>query len=138
MEITPQDLPEENFWRLTNESECHRGLQYRTGLNVDPIPFNPTGNCQEGGMYFFGESQLPDFYSFISDARYMRRVTFPPDSRIYQEEGKYKTNKFILGERTEFFLPPGLCLAACTKNGYALQFVKEQTPDIGLAACIQN
>ncbi|MCK5344881.1 MAG: DUF4116 domain-containing protein, partial [Candidatus Heimdallarchaeota archaeon] len=31
-----------------------------------------------------------------------------------------------------------ICLAAVTQNGYALQYVKKQTPEICLAAVTQN
>ena len=36
------------FYKVTNEEEVHNGLQYHDGLNVDPIPFNPTGPAALG------------------------------------------------------------------------------------------
>ena len=38
--------------KLTNETECHNGFQFKTGLNEDTIPFDPTGECKKGGIYF--------------------------------------------------------------------------------------
>ncbi len=38
--------------KLTNEFECHNGFSFKTGLNIDFIPFNPKGECQPGGIYF--------------------------------------------------------------------------------------
>ena len=34
-----------NYYKILNESENHQGLQYKTGLNIDPKPFNPSGDC---------------------------------------------------------------------------------------------
>ncbi len=38
--------------KLTNRLENHNGFQFKTGLNVDFIPFNPKVECQPGGIYF--------------------------------------------------------------------------------------
>ena len=40
------------FVKLTNREENHRGYQFKTGLNIDKLPFNPKGECQSGGIYF--------------------------------------------------------------------------------------
>ena len=33
------------FYKLTNDTENHHGLQYKDGLNEDIIPFSPKGEC---------------------------------------------------------------------------------------------
>ena len=115
-EITPSHLPlGERYFRLTNEKENHRGFQYKTGLNVDTNPFVPRGMCQQGGLYFFSEEQLEEFYTIggVVSPKWIREVFFTSEtrearlacsrcSRIYVEKGKYKADKFILGEREEF------------------------------------
>ena len=85
-----------------NEDENHRGFQYKTGDNIDTNEFNPKGSCEKGGLYFFDEAQLINYSSYTDNCVWIREVTFFPDSRIYCEEGKYKTDKFILGERQSF------------------------------------
>jgi hypothetical protein len=44
--------------KLTNQNENHNGFQFKTGLNVDNIPFNPSGECEPGGIYFCEESLM--------------------------------------------------------------------------------
>jgi hypothetical protein len=38
--------------KLTNIEENHNGFQFNTGLNIDTVPFNPSGDCKPGGIYF--------------------------------------------------------------------------------------
>lgn len=122
-EITPGKLLTTypgKFYRLTVSNETHHGLTYKTGLNVDPLPFDPTSSCSSGGMYFLHESQLK-YYQEVCAApwsmRWLREVTFPPNARIYVEEKKFKADKFILGERE--VIPDWVyeeCLAHDAKN----------------------
>ena len=46
------------LWRFTSGTENHNGVQYRTGLNIDPVEFNPSNTCSKGGMYFCDETQM--------------------------------------------------------------------------------
>jgi hypothetical protein len=152
----------DKFYRLTNATECHRGFQYTTGLNVDILPFNPTGECTGGGMYFFSSRQIEHFHTYCFGMKYIREVTFEgiTTPQIYAEEGKYKCHSFVLSPRKPFYIDdPSLklnvlsivsndvsvlqhvkeptlevCLAAVSRRGDALQYIKEQTPEICLAA----
>ena len=86
------------YYKITNKDEIHRGLQYKTGLNVDIQTFNPTGDCQDGGIYFARE----DILSFLSYGLWIREVMLPKDARIYKNPGtpeKWKADKVILGQR---------------------------------------
>ena len=58
------------YYKVVN-SEGHNGLIYKEGLNVDPKPFNPSGNCEPGGIYFAKE----DIFVF-----------FDYGSKVYQVE----------------------------------------------------
>ena len=92
-----------NFYKILNEEECHYGLQYKTGLNIDPIEFNPSGDCQPGGIYFAKENIL----AFLHVGHWIRKVTIPEDAQIYENPGepkKWKADKIILGEREEINL----------------------------------
>jgi len=88
------------FYKILNEEENHNGLQYKTGLNIDPLPFNPSGTCRSGGMYYAQK----DILVFLYIGPWIREVTLCPNSNIYKDPGygaeKWKTDKFILGERT--------------------------------------
>jgi len=87
------------FYKILKEDESHNDLQYKTGLNIDPIPFNPSGSCQSGGMYYAQE----DILAFIEYGPWIREVILCPDSNIYKDPNhnpeRWKTDKFVLGER---------------------------------------
>ena len=88
-----------NFYKITNEEEKHRGMKYKTGLNVDILPFNPSGNCESGGIYFSRE----DILAFLDYGPWIRKVTLPEDARVYENPGspkKWKADKVILGRRS--------------------------------------
>ena len=149
------------FFRLTNKREKHRGIQYKTGLNEDSVMFNPSGECKPGGMYFFSKRQLKKFWVFADDVHWIRKVTFPDDARVYAEEGKFKANKFILGERKTIprkmwirairagvslghvpykFRDRKVCLAAVQTNGLALYKVprRHRNRKMCLVAVLQD
>ena len=87
------------YYKILKEDENHHGLQYKMGLNVDHIPFNPSGSCESGGMYYAQK----DILAFLYIGPWIREVTLCPDSNIYKDPNpnpeKWKTDKFILGER---------------------------------------
>jgi hypothetical protein len=39
---------EQMFFKITNSSENHNGLQYKDGLIIDHLPFADTGSCVKG------------------------------------------------------------------------------------------
>jgi hypothetical protein len=86
------------FYKITNITECHSGLQYHTGLNVDILPFNPSGDCEPGGIYFSSK----DILAFLDYGPWIREVIIPEDAQVYENPGfpkKWKADKVILGER---------------------------------------
>jgi len=91
------------YYKILNKDENHHNLQYKTGLNVDPIPFNPRGNCKPGGIYFSRE----DILAYLGYGCWIREVTLPENEEIYEETGnpkKFKAHSVILGERREINL----------------------------------
>ena len=128
------------FIKLTNKLENHNGYQFQTGLNVDSIPFNPSGQCQPGGIYFcLSEKMLVWLNYALNQMVYARLVTIPDDAQIYIEGNKFKADKIILSERQEIgnleeWKDVCYCLEAVRRNGFALEYVRKQTPEICLAA----
>ena len=87
-----------NYYKITNKNETHHGLKYKTGLNIDPKPWNPSGNCEEGGIYFSRE----DILFFLDYGPWIRKVTIPTNIPIYTNPGlpvKFKAHRVILGPR---------------------------------------
>ena len=87
-----------NFYKITNEEENHNGLQYKTGLNVDPLPWNPSGSCESGGIYFSRE----DILAFMHCGPWIRKINIPRETEVYEDPDKpkkWKAHKVILGKR---------------------------------------
>jgi len=87
------------FYKILNEKECHNGLQYKTGLNVDPLAFNPKGTCEPGGIYYTQK----DILAFLRYGPWIREVVIPDDAQVYKDPDenpeKWKANKVVLRKR---------------------------------------
>ena len=144
----------ETFIKILNKKQNHKGFQYKQGLNVDIEPFNPSGTCLPGGLYFANIKNFLDFYSFGES---MWRILIPKDAKIYVEENKYKGDKFILEKqcyiedfsflnifsiwlKIRYFFSfcknqtLEICMEAVKQNGLALEYVREQTQEICMEA----
>jgi len=87
-----------DFYKILNKEECHNGLQYKFGLNIDILEFNPSGDCEPGGIYFSKE----DIFAFFGYGPWIRKVTLPEDAQIYENPGKpkkWKADKVILDKK---------------------------------------
>ena len=86
------------YYKVTNKDECHNGFQYSTGLNIDVNPFQETGSCVKGGLYFTTLEHITYFFDY---GIYVREVTIPEDAKMVEDpEGdKWRADKIILGEK---------------------------------------
>ena len=93
-----------NFYKILDKEETHNGLKYHDGLNVDPLPFNPSGDCKPGGIYFARE----DILGFLGYGTFwIRRVTIPEGEPVYENPSspkKWKAKRVILGPRRKIDL----------------------------------
>jgi hypothetical protein len=132
------------FIKLTNELEVHNGYEFKTGLNIDTVPFDPQHRCDAGGLYFTLLNDLSHWLHYNDKTMfYVRSVTIPDDAQVLVEKDKCKADRLILGDRIpiddlDVWSDTAYCLQAVKLNGWALQYVKNQTKEICLAACKQN
>jgi hypothetical protein len=87
-----------NYYKILKKDECHHGYQFTTGLNVDFLPFNPSGDCTKGGLYFARE----DILAFLHYGVWIREVELPELEPVYENPGfpkKWKAHRIILHER---------------------------------------
>ena len=129
------------FYKLTNATEIHYEFKYNDGLNIDSVQFNPSNECSPGGLYFTEESKLSMWFNVANT--YIRKVIIPNDAKVYIEENKFKADKIFLESKIKLkdfykWNDSLFCIRQVKQNGYALQFVKEQTPEICLATVKQN
>lgn len=94
-----------NLVKLTNESEKHRNIQYKTGENIDDKMFSIQHYASAGGLYCTTQCREGEWSNYNSDigAMYWRReVKFKSNGRVYIENGyKIKADCLILGDRTK-------------------------------------
>ena len=93
--------------KFFTDSEIQFGHKYKEGLNIDSIPFNPSGQCSPGGLYFFIYEYLQKNPEFIKYSpcyiTHKRVITIPPEANVYVEEGaKCKADKIILERKEDF------------------------------------
>ena len=91
-----------SFVKLTTQDECHNGFQFKTGLNIDTIEFNPIGDCCPGGLYFTDLNVKDKWFKYGNKTMiWERKVIIPDDALVYVELHKFKSDKFILEERSK-------------------------------------
>ena len=137
-----------NYYKITNEKEIHDNMQYKDGLNVDVLPWNPKGDCQKGGIYFAST----DILAFLDYGCWIRKVEVPEGVEIYENPGdpkKYKAPKVFLHPRRKIdtnvikeLIDEGADLKVCgstvlrwaAENGHA-EIVKMLLPHSDPKAC---
>ncbi|XWV26720.1 ankyrin repeat protein [Tupanvirus soda lake] len=95
------------FFKITNANENHHGYQYHDGLNVLDKPFQESGSCVPGGLYF---TDVENIFKFLNYGIYLRKIELPlddPDFRMVQDKDgdKWRANKIILGEKRSLTNP---------------------------------
>ena len=130
------------FVKILNANMKHVDFVYQEGLNIDKLPFNPSGTCKSGGLYY---TNLENMAKFIEYGTQIADVIVPADAQVYADPkgDKWKADKIILQNIRPLKDHPiwndkTFCLAAIKQHSYALQHVREQTPEICLAAVQKN
>jgi hypothetical protein len=83
------------YVKILHSNLKQKKFQYKKGLNIDTIPFNPTGSCQPGGLYY---TQFRYFTKFLQYGDQIALVELPDDAQIYAEAAgiKWKADKIII------------------------------------------
>jgi hypothetical protein len=131
------------YCKVLKDDLIHYNFTYTLGLNIDPMPFNPSGSCESGGLYY---TTIDNIAYYINVGTKLGFVSIPEDAQVYKDpEGndKWKADKIIIDKIIELRDFEGwndekYCMDAVKKNGYCLQYVKNQIPDICLEAVRQD
>src|SRR5271156_4589482 len=81
------------YVKILAENLIHHNFQYKEGLNIDTIPFNPSGECEPGGLYYCEREKA---YLYANFGPFIADVEIPDDARIYAEPDRYKADKIII------------------------------------------
>jgi hypothetical protein len=159
-----EKYPNTEFYKIINNKLIHNNFEFKHGLNIDTIPFNPKDECSPGGIYFSEKSKLPIYFGY---GIYVVKVSIPDDAQVYIEKDKFKADKIILNLNNKILIENlnewnnydfclncvkthgsalyyvkkqtlEICMEAVQQNGNALEYVKEQTLEICMAAVKQN
>ena len=137
--ISPKKLKHLKLHKVIKRDDKHYLHTYFEGENVDKIPFNPTGTCKPGGMYFTDYLNVP---LYVNYGKLIADVTLPDDAKVYVETNKFKADKIIISNIrplekffSDFNYPK---LHAVKLNGKILKYFKEQTEEICLEAVKQD
>jgi hypothetical protein len=95
------------YVKITNNDECHNGFQYQDGLNIVNKPFEQTGSCASGGLYFTDLENVHNFYYY---GVWLRIIEIPTDAQVVEDPDtthgkKWRTDKMILHERYYLYDP---------------------------------
>jgi hypothetical protein len=128
------------YYKIVSHDYIHHGFTYKLGLNIDSIKFNPADTCKPGGLYFTDFDNLGTYYKHGDLIAFIK---IPSDAQVYKDPygTKWKADRFII-EKFESIDPYwniyNFCVKAVKKNGNALKYVKDQTPDLCLEAVKHN
>jgi len=130
------------WYKILNTNLKQHRFQYKLGLNIDTVKFNPSGSCEEGGLYFTNAENLHKFFdcgTLIAD------LEIPEDASVYKDPDgdKWKADKLIVKsickiEDHPLLQNPNWCLAAIRANGFNIKYIKNQTEELCLEAVKQQ
>lgn len=84
------------YCKVLNPEWNHYGYRWHVGENVDPLPWNPNGECQSGGLYFTTSDKVHKHAYDPFDENFIGEVTVADDEPVWQEEGKWKARRVFL------------------------------------------
>ena len=124
------------FYKVLNQDGIHFGFTYQHGLNIDRIPFNPSGICLMGGLYFTELNKVS--YWIGPNSVYIAKVTIPLNATVYVEEYKFKADQFVLDLDNKVLIKDfhmweneEFCkIAVSQADTYNLVFVRNQSDEI--------
>ena len=82
------------FFKVTNNSEVHHGFVYKDGYNEDHLPFQDTGNCCPGGLYFTDERSV---HMFLEYGVWLREVYVPEGIPQARDSPTYSYLRQLVG-----------------------------------------
>ena len=124
----------EKFYKIVNSQKLGYRGAYKHGLNIDTNVINLSDNNPCDG---FATATINDIFMYADNCPYFCKVIIPDDALCYVGHRIIKTNKIIIISFSRF-IPPELYDFAVKQNGWALQYVKNQTLELCTMAVKQN
>lgn len=126
------------YYKIVNQ-KGHHGLKYHEGLNTDPLPFNPNGDCEDGGIYFARE----DILSFVHYGTELYEVEpvgeVYENLQIFSNIKKWKAHLVVLKhigpvrDNITFLLEQGVDIHAYNDNAFRMAVM---CGNLGVVKCL--
>lgn len=131
------------FYKIVNKNMSNRGFQYKIGLNKLLENFNPSDECDRGGLYFSDLDHIFLWTYLYEDDCWICEVRIPSYAKVYKSKvhPKYKTDYMDVSNPLQistFIEKNKLELLAVKQNPEMLKYVTKQTPEICIEAVRQN
>ncbi|AVG46616.1 ankyrin repeat protein [Acanthamoeba polyphaga mimivirus] len=88
------------YCKVLNANFNQKGYQYNEGLNILDKPFENTGSCVPGGLYF---TNINNIFKFINYGIYLVKVTIPEDAQMVKDpdNDKWRADKIIISDKRD-------------------------------------
>ena len=122
--------------KVTTQDACHRGFQFREGLNQDINELDGSRECGPGGLYFARRRDVHRWVTTQAHVSTMWDVIIPYGERVIEYLHKAKARRIIL--RNPRPIPADVWMAAVKYDGMTLEAIQDQTPELCMAAVLQD
>jgi hypothetical protein len=87
--------------KLFSKTKIHNDVEFKLGLNTDPVTFYPNDSCKRGGIYFIEKCNYAKWLDYnFNKMHYFSLITIPNEAQVYIEEDKFKADQiYIIGFR---------------------------------------
>lgn len=100
--IKGRDLKGIPLMRLILPDQTHHGYVWHKGINIDPLPFNPSGRGRGGGLYFTSARHILRYIHNKNVANwYIGIVSVDDDEDVWYSDGDFKAHTVTLDRLTK-------------------------------------
>ena len=124
------------YYKILNQTMKHYDFQYQLGLNIDTIPFNPSGSCKPGGLYF---TDLENVFDYMNYGTLIAKIRIPKKAKVHTDTDnmytKYKADMIYIVSITpledfQSLFDSKTVDQILVRSFNLLQYVKDQTDEI--------
>jgi hypothetical protein len=140
VDVNGVTIPEGPYFKVINSNYVQKGFKYQLGLNVDTVPFNPSGSCNPGGLYFATALNLPAFFKY---GTLIVKVTIPDKAKVHVEKNKIKADMIEINDPVEikdwsYWSDNEYCSKIIVKYPDTFTYVKNKTEELYLKLLSHN
>lgn len=90
---------DQDYYKIISETMRNRGFKYVKGFNELKEEFNPSDDCDRGGLYFVDLDHIFRWLNLYKNG-FIWKVRIPADAKVYQSQRhrKFKTNCMIISD----------------------------------------